>query len=248
MKIGVGITTRNRPDVLDMALNHFKTYSSYDIQYCIADDNSDKSNLAVIQKYGLEDSYFKSDKRLGIAKNKNVCLEHLKDCDYIFSFDDDAFPMRKGWEDLFIQTARKSKNEHLMYLTVIGDLHELARNSSLGIKMFDNCMGVCLFFTKKVVDTVGGYNKNFGTYGFEHAEYSMRAHAAGLTPNGKYLAPIEVEKYIYTIDIDYNWKKTNPPLNSINEFISSIHGEDVAGYIKENERVVNRNNPIYQEL
>ena len=46
MKIGVGITTRNRPDVLDMALNHFKTYSSYDIKYCIADDNSDKIGRA----------------------------------------------------------------------------------------------------------------------------------------------------------------------------------------------------------
>ena len=82
MKIGIGVTTYNRPG--HMALWKKQLYrhapgNTYEV-YVAAD----------------------SQTRLGIAARKNECLNTLKNCDYIFLFDDDCFPVKNGWEDYFI--------------------------------------------------------------------------------------------------------------------------------------------------
>ena len=41
----------------------------------------------------------------GIAVTKNKCLAKLVECDHIFLFDDDLYPVKKGWADLYVEAA-----------------------------------------------------------------------------------------------------------------------------------------------
>ena len=51
-----------------------------------------------------------------VAEGKNDCLRQLKDCDDIFLFDDDTYPITNGWAEWFIQHAKTSGNNHFAYL------------------------------------------------------------------------------------------------------------------------------------
>ena len=93
-KVGVGVTTFNRPECLKECLEHINkhTYMS-NVVIHVEDEN---------------DIY----ERMGIAFRKNMCLRALKDCDFVFLFDDDTFPIKDGWIDFFVN----SGEEHLLFL------------------------------------------------------------------------------------------------------------------------------------
>lgn len=180
MKIGVGFTTYNRREHLNTALAFLES-NSHNVKLYVAYD-SDKD-------------------RKGIAARKTECLRELQDCDYIFLFDDDCFPIKQGWEQLFIDSYKYTGQHHFIYQ------HE---TSGVGIKeikdgviSYDNCNGCMMFITQEALKKVGAFNPNFGLYGLEHANYSNRIHLAGLSPIGQYVCPIGAEKYIYSMDIDH---------------------------------------------
>lgn len=249
--IGIGITTRNRPEFLELTLKHFKEFlpKNYEIKFIVVDDKSEvghhSKNIQISDKYGFE--LYHTPSRKGIAGAKNICLSYSKDCDYIFLFDDDCFPRKKGWVDLYIDTYKKTGVNHLMYLVELGDLKIIKSNQY--IDEYHNCGGVMLFLTQEVIKKVGGYDSRFGIYGYEHAQYSRRIYDAGLqNGNGKYLAPKNCEEYIYSIDLDYGWKKKQPPLGMVDNTDSSIIGENVTQYISENGQYFANYGSIYKPL
>ena len=150
--IGIGITTLNRPDHLGYCLKMHEDFSGYDLMHVSKGEG-------------------------GISQKKNESLKILQDCDYVFLFDDDCFPIREGWEQFFIGHSLRSGQQHFMYMNGVG-----VKKVEDGIGYYDHCQGVMLFMTKKCIESVGGFSPNFKKYGFEHANYSDRIHAAGLTP------------------------------------------------------------------
>lgn len=108
---------------------------------------------------------------------------------------------------------------------------------------FNNCSGCMLFLTKEVIEKVGGFNPQYGFYGYEHAGYSRRIHQAGLTPLGMYTCPEGVEDYIYSMDLDYSRKA---------EFQSKVLHRpsviDVKNNILENRKVYENDFQIFQPL
>jgi len=169
MKIGIGITTYKRPEHVKWCIKMIEKYTK-DYKLYIHNDEID---------------------RRGIAYGKNMCLYNLRDCDFIFLFDDDCFPIAEGWTDYFTQ----SGFEHSLYMNktyqpvYYGDHHT----------SYFMCSGVFIFLTKKVLETVGYFNSAYGLYGYEHAAYSHRINKAGLTP-AKYLVLNDTDKYIYSLD------------------------------------------------
>ena len=89
---GIGITTKDRPELLKALVDSIHKHT-------------DMSNVLL----HIEDD---SIERLGVAKRKNNCLRALKDCDYVFLFDDDCHPIKDGWIEFFTN----SKYNHLLYL------------------------------------------------------------------------------------------------------------------------------------
>lgn len=144
VKVGIGVTSYNRPECLKECLENIYKYT-------------DHTPLTV---YVAKDT---DEDRQGIAKRKNECLRALKDCDYIVLLDDDCHPIKEGWIDFCINEGQ----EHLLFMN--DKLHRKVNNV-----MYYDCGGVFMFMTKSVVERVGAFNENFGIYGFEHAEYTNR--------------------------------------------------------------------------
>jgi hypothetical protein len=214
MKIGIGVTTYNRPDVIADWLGFFELYRP---ENCILDIQDD-----TIQ-------------RKGVAARKNDNLRALKDCDVIFLFDDDCYPIKEGWHNFFIDIWKQTKVSHFVYN--VDEFHRIIGYESL-FKITEGTGGVFLFLTNDVVKSIGAFNEEFGNYGFEHAEYSYRIHKAGFSPY-PYMTPIGIEEYIFAND--YNVKN----------FKSSVTNEEKVIAVRENFHKFEalRKNPIiYREL
>ena len=128
----------------------------------------------------------------GVAYSKNQCLKILKDCDKIFLFDDDCFPIKDGWDQIFT-------GHHQMYLGNWGKIKQSATID--GITFFNNCAGVLMYLSKEAVEKVGAFNEAFGRYGLEHAEYSERVNKEMLT-GGKFQSPSNAKEFIHSLDYD----------------------------------------------
>jgi GT2 family glycosyltransferase len=122
VKIGIGYTTRNRIDVLSLCLEEFSRHKpSCEYKFVVIDDNSDlvsvrdveQNYLKMLEKYPFAE-YYKNSERLGIAKSKNKCLSYLKDCDYIYLFDDDCFPISDDWYKFFISQSERTGIQHFL--------------------------------------------------------------------------------------------------------------------------------------
>jgi hypothetical protein len=74
-RIGIGITsTPSRPAHLQLCLSQMNKHMPKDAMLFVAHDTN----------------------KMGVAHQKNKCLEALNECDYVFLFDDDCFPIEDG--------------------------------------------------------------------------------------------------------------------------------------------------------
>ena len=169
MRVGIGVTTYKRPEMLEKCLASIEKYTKGGYKLHVAID-TDRD-------------------RKGVAYRKNECLRALKDCDHVFLFDDDCYPIKEGWEDLFINSGQ----EHLLFLN--NGLHNLYGKLN-SVHIYENCGGVFMYMTKAVIERVGAFNEDFKTWGFEHAEYSIRI----LGEHGIYPMLVGTEQYLYSED------------------------------------------------
>ena len=254
MKIGIGVTTYNRPRHAELCekqitgLTFSQSYSTNGGGVIGADFNHNTVYMLVVDD---------SKERKGIAYRKNECLKRLAHCDYIFLFDDDCFPIKDGWAEFFIGAHKASGQHHFLYLKETSTIRliQAHQNRDLGadykfsirtIMEYNNCGGCFMFLTKEVIEKVGGYCKDYGYYGFEHAGYSQRIHAAGLTPMGAYLCPAGAGEYIYAMDYDFHLpfnKQVNHQPSMMNEI------NKIPEYIEQNRKVFLKDvETIYQPL
>lgn len=189
--IGIGYTTYKRDDLLQECLDNLRLNTTSDYKLHIARDSD-------------------TDRR-GIALRKNECLYHLQDCDYIFLFDDDCYPIKKGWEQFVIRAHEDSGEHHLAFL--IDDIHQSKNFYFCGettIKSFQMGGGVFLSITKECLKKVGGFWDEYDLYGFEHIGYSYRAFEAKLNSD-LFMCVEGLEKYLFAYDYeDKNFKSTIP--------------------------------------
>jgi len=163
--IGVGITTRNRVDVLESTVKKFNEYYDDSVQYLVVDDNSDDpdSNRRWADLIG---DYHYNEERLGVAKSKNKCIE-LLDVDHLFLFDDDCIPIRPEWWKPWVE----SGINHMVYACQPNI--QISRTTS-SLIFWEGGFGCCLYLTRKCIETVGGFDPRFDMWGFEHAELTCR--------------------------------------------------------------------------
>lgn len=257
--IAIAISTFNRPHVLDLSLSYLKKYSLKNVFFIVCDDGSKNKdqNEETCKKHNVE--YFYHD-NIGISKTKNKCLSKIDNFEHMFLLDDDIFPKKEGWEEVYINTAKNSNNHHLlfMYQNKTGRDHH-SKNADLNnnISSYLTCGGVLMYIDKLVIEKCGGFNNDFDFYGFEHAEYSQRIHKAGLTPDGQYLTPSNA--YDYLCSIDYNLTVDSRIfLDVINykeeiciPFMSSIETDENKKQNKQksinnNSKILQQENLIYQ--
>ena len=216
--LGVAISTHNRYDVFKYTYDKWLNNLPDESVLVVVDDCSDIE---------VPEATYRFDKNVGVAKTKNKCLELLYESgvDDFFLVDDDCYPISKDWYKPYIE----HKEPHLMAVfTGFG-------NQTAGIKevyrdnktvAYNGVRGYFLYYKRIILDTVGGFDTDFGKYWGEHTDLTNRIHNSGLTtyrnmdvPNSKDL--------IYSMD-------------SNQEVTSTITGDE---YIK----LSNRNRILKRE-
>lgn len=173
-KIGIGINTHNRPDMLRQCLENVKKFAPPNSEIVIVDDAS----------YPTVDCTFRFDENVGIsvAKNKTLELLYERGCDHFFLFDDDTWPTSDMWWEPYCD----SSQPHLMYI------FQKFKNGSTadGCKVihrddevvaYTKPRGCMLYYERVCLDTVGGMFSGFHKWGWEHVDLSDRIFNAGLT-------------------------------------------------------------------
>lgn len=191
--IGIGITTHNRK-VVNKTIEMCRKYTP-NAKIVVVDDASENKPK----------STFRFENNVGVAKAKNKCLELLEDCEYIFLFDDDTYPIKQGWADAYIAEHKRTDNDHFCF--TFDHLKGGVKNGNIkqgtinGINYFNNPCGCMMFITNEVLKSVGGMSSQYQRYGYEHLGWSVRIHNAGLT--SKPFIDIQNSfQYFYSADYD----------------------------------------------
>lgn len=182
MKIGIGIsTTPDRREVFYESLHNWMLttsgYGKNEIKFVVETDNAYK----------------------GVSVTKNKLLSQLDDCDHIFLFDDDTYPLVPNWWKPYVE----SKEPHLMYQFKMPskprtDMKELYHDDN--IVAYSHTRGAMLYIERRVLDVVGGMDTGFNN-GYEHPEWTNRIHNAGLTTHRAMDVPGS-DKLLYCLDQD----------------------------------------------
>jgi len=174
------------------------------------------------------------ENRKGVAHQKNECLRNLKDCDHIFLFDDDTWPIHPDWYKVFIDAAAEAGQEHLMYIAPF--THSRGENPKptdcipfKNLLKYEISHGCMLYFTKKCIEVAGGFDERFKIYGYEHSELSRRIYNIGLT-SAPFLTIPDVQKYIHACDFDGYSDGTKEQGNSTD-------GLDLTETLRQNSRL-----------
>lgn len=182
MKIGIGVTTYKRPQLLAQCLYNIKRFTASEYELYIATDTD-------------------TDNR-GIALRKNECIYNLRHCDYVFLFDDDCYPQKVGWETEVIKMHLKTNVHHFLLASdKIHKLQEYQFVNDCELKIYDSIGGVFMFITKDVIQKVGGFFAEYERYGFEHIGYSCRIFEAKLTP-APFISYEGLNYFIFSCDYD----------------------------------------------
>lgn len=192
-KIGIGITSHNRNTLARDTVARLAELTP-GAKIVVVDDASQiplKINNVFIHRF---------DENVGIARAKNKCLELLSDCDHIFLFDDDTYPLQADWYKPYID----SPEHHLMYLfenwasgVPVGDDAIVYRDSKHEAHL--HARGCMMYIDSLALATVGGMDVRYGMAMNEHLDWSMRIHNAGLT-TFKYMDVVDSEQLIYSMD------------------------------------------------
>lgn len=206
-KIGIGLLTYQRPECKKLFLSQLKKNDPfYTYKLFIEEDNN------------------------SISDGTNKCLKALSDCDYIFLFNDDCFPIRVDWDLFFINAG----HHHLLYMN---NSHVSILDNGT-VTTYKDCSGCFLFLTKEVFKTVGYFNTAYTVNGMEHKAYSERIRKVLKEDGFKCLN--DTDKYLYSLDLqnDKDWKVWHKSLITPNQrvmasnlnmpiFLEEINGEKI---------------------
>lgn len=191
--IGIGVTTHNRNALVASTIAKLLELTP-EARLVVVDDASSKP----VSIDGVE--VYRFDTNVGIARAKNKCLELLADCDHIFLFDDDTYPLQAGWYEPYIA----SPEHHLMYLfkdwssgKPVGDDAIIYQDDQH--RAHQHARGCMMYVDSTALDAVGGMDVRYGKAMNEHLDWSMRIHNAGLT-TFKYMDVVGSEQLIYSMD------------------------------------------------
>ena len=190
--VGIGITTHNRNALVAETYAKIAKLSP-DARIVVVDDASTEPVVLNAEVYRFETN-------VGIARAKNKCLELLQDCDHIFLFDDDTYPIANEWWQPYVN----SNENHLMYCfkdwsdgTPVGDDHIVYSDDKHVVH--SHARGCMLYIKRKVLDVVGGMDVRFGKAMEEHGDWTNRIHNAGLT-KFKHMDVIDSDLLIHSMD------------------------------------------------
>ncbi|SUX60574.1 mycofactocin system glycosyltransferase [Citrobacter amalonaticus] len=196
-RIGIAITTHNRPDVLKRAIEQHMKHLQSNAFVVVVDDGS---NPPAIAPDNIK--LIRHEISLGIVASKNASLEVLIDagCEYLFLWDDDAWPIADNWHLPYIE----SPEPHLAYQFLdlagprkINDMTVLYRDDKH--VAYTGQRGVMLYYHRSAIEKVGGFDPVYGRGMYEHPDLALRIYNAGLS-TWAFADVVGSEKLIHSMD------------------------------------------------
>lgn len=196
-RIGIAITTHNRPEVLKRAIEQHTKHLPVGALVVVIDDGS---KPAAVGPVGVQ--LLRHETSLGIVASKNASLTALVDagCEHLFLWDDDAWPIADNWHLPYIE----SPEPHLAYQFLdlagrnkLNDLSVLYRDDQH--VAYTGQRGVMLYYHRSAIEKVGGFDPVYGRGMYEHSDLALRIHNAGLT-TWAYADVTDSEKLIHSLD------------------------------------------------
>lgn len=249
MRIGLGITTYNRPDYFKDAIESVKKHLLPHLDYVfVYNDGSKRDGYTPIYKHLLAEKIVieHKNKNRGVAHAKNWLLRRMmkEGCDYIFLMEDDLIIQHPKALFGYIKVAKDTGIGHLMYAHH-GPMNKDMRiwSDPNGIELYPHCVGAWTFYTREAIDEVGYLDENFHN-AYEHVEHTHRLSLAGFTEEWPYFAdvknshkwiaeqPESIEQSsirkskdwaINSIKALYYWQKKDPENFPMYEVLEHLH-------------------------
>ena len=184
---GVGICTYNRAgrlgDLIEAVLS-----TAAGCRVVVADDGSTDDTPAVVATF--PDVLYLRGPNKGVAWNKNRALYALQECSFVALLEDDLFPVRPGWFEIY-ETAARFLGVHHFCRVQDKEVEETLPEASEALQQAygwqlvygPSPRGDLTFVTRRALQMVGGFSPEFIGPGHAHGEWSDRVFAAGLIPH-----------------------------------------------------------------
>ncbi len=149
----------------------------------------------------------------GVARAKNKCIEWALStkAEHIFLFDDDCYPKMHGWHLPFLQGGQQHSMAIFDLLANGISNGNIYKETVKGYDRFINPCGICLYYSRKCLETIGGMDIRYGKYGHEHVGHSYRAYNAGFC-DYPFQSPYQIMKYFFAQDQMGNSGSTITPV------------------------------------
>lgn len=173
MKIGIAITSHNRPEVCRETFNILNIWRPENSVIVVVDDASTEPPFGYWNNYMTQ---YRFENHVGVSVAKNKCLELLSDadCTHYFLFDDDCRPLNNEWWLPYVS----SKLHHTCWTFD----RKVIDNSHPEYLAFEKPNGCMMYFTNLALLKAGGWDLEFEGFGYEHCNVSDRLFNLGLTP------------------------------------------------------------------
>ena len=178
-RIGIGIVTYNRRDVLAATVEKLRRYTSHpDTVFVVADDGSTDGTLVWLRENNIP---VVAGANMGIAWNKNRALYLLSEmlaCDAVILLEDDTQPAAPGWDAPWIDAAGLWGHANfaapwMQHLFLSG------QGTPADPIMSDCATAQCAVYSRESLKFGGYYDSRFKGYGHEHVEHSVRLIRVG---------------------------------------------------------------------
>ena len=176
-RLGLAVVTYRRRDHLARLLDSLAALTVSEHELVVADDGGQDGTVELCRARGVR---VVTGRNRGVAHNKNRGLYALAalGCDPLVLLEDDAHPVRHGWDLDWVQGTRRW--HHLAYQHPRFAVHAVA-GAGTPEDPFVNpaACGVCLSISAQAFAPVGFFDSRFQGYGHEHAEWTTRIKRAG---------------------------------------------------------------------
>ena len=207
-KIGIGITTCNRPYFLQKLVSSLSPCNDVAELVVINDGGEFRSTPQSVTKW------IDNETNIGVGKSKNKALRYLlqKECDYIFLIEDDMVVTDKQVFSKYIEASKLSGIQHLNFAFHGSDNYRpdgspaiklsIQYSKDCAVSLFPNVYGAFSFYTKKCLEEVGLMDEQY-INAMEHVDHTFLIHKAGMHPHFRWFADLH-NSNLYLSEQDAN--------------------------------------------
>lgn len=183
--VNIGIVTFNRLEFTRQAIASIVKYTSYPYVITVVDNDSNdgtKEYLQELQKSGLVKNVILLESNVGVAKASNIAWSQEPKSLYYIKYDNDIIIQKNNWLSGLVSVI-----DAVPEIGAIGYNFEqksyesrVINGCKVRIKEEGNIGGACFLIPKRTHDLLGYWCEDYGLYGFEDCDYSLRIKLSGL--------------------------------------------------------------------